>query len=1142
MPDALGGKLTLDITELKAGILEANRLIRSNESQWLSSAASMDDWAESEEGISSRMDTLSKNIELQRRNISSLLKIKEELIRQYGEDSKEVEAINKKIATNAKAVQRSQKEYGQLERQLASVQNETVDQSKVLDRNAVSTKKAEAATEKLDKSVRDMGDGFTIVKGAIATFIGNGLTALVRSVGNTITSIAGLTDSTRDYRTELAKVDNAAKTAGADTDYIRNKWTDLNSVISDDQAVTEGINNLLTAGYTTQEQLDSITASLEGAALQWKDTLKFEGLSDSLQEWIGSEGENLGGQFGELLERLGYNLDTVKEKTAGMSAEQRRSYAATLLASEGLSDISSAYRTANADLIDYNRSTLELQDAQASLGKMMQPLVTSVKTTAATILRSVSDVVTGVEGAGKELLYNIGHLVGMIYVSVTSALANILPLFQNMLPSLVSFITNYAPQFIAAGAGIIVSMLSGITASLPDVITSISGMLSGILLEVANAVPAMLTAAVDLLSAIVRAIPTVVGDIAANLPAIISAIIDGLFGGERSVLDSAIDLLGAIVDAIPPTIVALLKALPEIVTAVVSALADAVPKVWEAAKTLFYNIVGGLEDILPALGETALKIWPVIRDALTGIVDSVKSIGSDIIHGMIEGISSGWDALRDTVTGTAGKVLGWFKSALGIHSPSRIMRDEVGKYIAEGVAVGIKDGEYYVADSAEELADNAVTLITSEFEAAMLDAQAGIEAMAGSIGGGFGEGFMDAVNGQRKKMGDAVSGAVDSTGEDGKKAGEGVGKKIGDGIISGLQNIGQAIADMLVKALKSVADQTVTYVGDQLSQWTDVLTAQKDALRSQQEQIADIMAEDAETRQQIADMIGFVDEDVIQAALDKLDRDTAKKIDTVKKNTQSEVNDLVEGIDDGISLGSLLTGILSAVGLESNVATMIGNIFGLIQQFIEDPAGGMVMLEQIADKIVTALTDFMFSIIDNLPEILTMAIRFITRLGTGLIKAVPELIKNIPKIIKDIVKAFITEGVPAFLSMGWDLIKGMANGIVEACKNVWTWVKDAFNGMVKGIKKFFGIHSPSTLFRDEVGKNISLGIAEGITENMPAVNNALRRGVKTSVEVDGITNKQVTVNQVNNYSQAHSRYEIYKSKRATAAAVKEAIA
>ena len=65
------------------------------------------------------------------------------------------------------------------------------------------------------------------------------------------------------------------------------------------------------------------------------------------------------------------------------------------------------------------------------------------------------------------------------------------------------------------------------------------------------------------------------------------------------------------------------------------------------------------------------------------------------------------------------------------------------------------------------------------------------------------------------------------------------------------------------------------------------------------------------------------------------------------------------------------------------------------------------------------------------------------------------------------------------------MIKGIAKGVTNAKKMLVEAVKKVGGWALEGIKKLLGIASPSKVFRDQVGKNMALGLAEGFEDNMP---------------------------------------------------------
>ena len=80
-----------------------------------------------------------------------------------------------------------------------------------------------------------------------------------------------------------------------------------------------------------------------------------------------------------------------------------------------------------------------------------------------------------------------------------------------------------------------------------------------------------------------------------------------------------------------------------------------------------------------------------IKNAFANIGNDFVNIGSNIVQGIWNGISNGWNWLKDKVSSLANSLLDAAKSALGIESPSKKFRDEVGVFMAQGIGVGFSD-------------------------------------------------------------------------------------------------------------------------------------------------------------------------------------------------------------------------------------------------------------------------------------------------------------------------------------------------------------------------------------------------------------------------------------------------------------------
>lgn len=137
--------------------------------------------------------------------------------------------------------------------------------------------------------------------------------------------------------------------------------------------------------------------------------------------------------------------------------------------------------------------------------------------------------------------------------------------------------------------------------------------------------------------------------------------------------------------------------------------------------------------------------------------------------------------------------------------------------------------------------------------------------------------------------------------------------------------------------------------------------------------------------------------------------------------------------------------------------------------------GIMNALPELISRLPEIIIKITTKLIELSPQLLSAALRIILALAEGLIKFIPEIISRIPKIIKSIVSAF-KQGIGDFINIGKNLLKGIWNGI----SNTKEWLVNKIKGIGKAItgtfKKIFGIKSPSKLFRNEIGKNLILGV------------------------------------------------------------------
>ena len=236
-----------------------------------------------------------------------------------------------------------------------------------------------------------------------------------------------------------------------------------------------------------------------------------------------------------------------------------------------------------------------------------------------------------------------------------------------------------------------------------------------------------------------------------------------------------------------------------------------------------------------------------------------------------------------------------------------------------------------------------------------------------------------------------------------------------------------------------------------------------------------------------------------------IDEGINKLTETFLNGVMSMVNSLVENLPTFLQMGinillSLIQGITQALpdlipamidALLLMVETLIDNIDLIIDAGIELIIGlaeGLIeALPRLIEKIPVIIDKLVNAIVNNLPKILEMGITLTVELAKGLIKAIPQLLSKIPQIITSLVNG-LKDGISKIKDVGKNLISGLWDGIKEKWEGLKNKVEDLGQGIVKKFKSVFGIHSPSKLFRDEIGKNLILGVGVAFEKDDDLIN------------------------------------------------------
>lgn len=295
------------------------------------------------------------------------------------------------------------------------------------------------------------------------------------------------------------------------------------------------------------------------------------------------------------------------------------------------------------------------------IGNAFKPILAKAATFAPTFFKLINI------GAGAAIIV---AGIGLIYSQFGTQIDQLLLLAQTKGPEV---ITNFA---------------NGITAALPGLVAQGATMIMGILNAITVNLPALITAGVSIIS-------TLASSLAAQLPQLIPCavqmiltLVTSLISNLPQLITSGLNLMKGLASGIANSIPLVAAKAPVIIGKLASTIITNLPKILTAGVQIISKLAVGLVQGIPALIGKIPSMVSQIKNAFTSV--NWGSVGMNIIKGIASGLTGAAGAIVEAAKSAANKALDAAKSALGIHSPSRVFRDQVGKMMALGMGIGFE--------------------------------------------------------------------------------------------------------------------------------------------------------------------------------------------------------------------------------------------------------------------------------------------------------------------------------------------------------------------------------------------------------------------------------------------------------------------
>ena len=363
--------------------------------------------ANSSEALRAKHNLLKQSIEQQVGKIVSLQGAVEEATAAFGEADSRTDSYRRQLLSAETALAKLNDELSENDKLLKEAEDSADGCAKSIDGYGKAVKDAAGKTDDLDDGLGGIGGALKGLRNEDGSFNLGGVTSALGNlkgllVGGAIVTgakavkdaIFEIVESTEEYRESTGKLDVAFEQAGYSAEQAEAIFTRFYEVTGDTEASVTAANNLATLGLSF-ENLKVMVDAVTGANILLGDSVPIDSLAESIADTV-----TLGkvtGNLADVLNRAGSNEDEFNELLASTnSAAERTNIIMSALSTGGMVEASNSFRETSADIIEMNRSQLELNQAMARLGELLTPIAAGIIGFTADIVESVTAAITAI--------------------------------------------------------------------------------------------------------------------------------------------------------------------------------------------------------------------------------------------------------------------------------------------------------------------------------------------------------------------------------------------------------------------------------------------------------------------------------------------------------------------------------------------------------------------------------------------------------------------------------------------------------------------------------------------------------------------------------------------------------------------------
>lgn len=351
--------------------------------------------------------------------------------------------------------------------------------------------------------------------------------------------------------------------------------------------------------------------------------------------------------------------------------------------------------------------------------------VNAVKTIITAVFTTIKTIITSYVNAWKTIITTVWDIIKSIVMARITIIKTVITTAFNTIKTIITTYVDLWKIAITTAWNLIKTTVTNIVNGIKTTITNVFNVIKTTISTVMNTIKTTISTVWNTIkttvSTVITGIKTVISSIFSAIKALLRGDMEGVKSNMSTAWNAIKSTISTVLNGIKSVVSTIFNGIKSVISTIINGIKTSITTVWNGIKSTTSNVFNGIKTVMTNALNSAKStvvnacenIFTGMKNAFSTVKDTFKNVGKNVIDGIKNGIGGAVSGLYDSIKSALSGLVDKAKDALGIHSPSRVFANIIGKQIPAGIAMGVDDNVDVANKSIQDMSDDLTNQVAS---------------------------------------------------------------------------------------------------------------------------------------------------------------------------------------------------------------------------------------------------------------------------------------------------------------------------------------------------------------------------------------------------------------------------------------------